>query len=132
MIVALREHVVPVLRERGFLGSFPHFRRPTAASIHLLTFQFDKNGGGFVVEIASCPTEGVTMHWGEKVPPSKVTAHDVTRRQRLGAPGESGDHWFRYDRRGLFSFKDPFVRAAQEVVPFLDSQAEGYWTGVHV
>jgi hypothetical protein len=46
--------------------------------------------------------------------------------------GESGDHWFRYDRRGLFSFKDPFVRAAQEVVPFLDSQAEGYWTGVHV
>jgi hypothetical protein len=43
MIVALyREHVVPVLRERGFLGSFPHFRRPTAASIHLLTFQLTR------------------------------------------------------------------------------------------
>jgi len=42
MIETLKEYVVPVLRERGFKGSFPHFRRPTATAIHLLTFQFDK------------------------------------------------------------------------------------------
>ena len=60
MIETLNEHVVPVLRERGFKGSFPHFRRPTERGIHLLTFQFDKWGGGFAVEVAACPPDGIT------------------------------------------------------------------------
>jgi hypothetical protein len=33
MIETLKEYVVPVLRERGFKGSFPHFRHPTERSI---------------------------------------------------------------------------------------------------
>jgi hypothetical protein len=127
MIETLKEHVVPVVRQRGFTGSFPHFRRPAANAIHLLTFQFDKWGGGFVVEIASCPLGGVTMSWGKHIASAKVTAHDVNRRLRLGASDEESDHWFRYDRRGLFSFSDPYERAALEVLPFLDSQAEPFW-----
>jgi hypothetical protein len=58
MIATLKEYVLPVLKARGYKGSFPHFRRPTDFAIHLLNFQFDKWGGGFVVEIASCPVEG--------------------------------------------------------------------------
>ena len=68
---ALKEHVVPVLRSMGFKGSFPHFRRNTGQQIDLLTFQFDKHGGGFVVEVAVSPTEGVTLHWGEQIPAAK-------------------------------------------------------------
>jgi hypothetical protein len=131
MIETLKEQVVPVLKARGFKGSFPHFRRPTDTAIHLLTFQFDKWGGGFVVEIASCPIEGVTMHWGEHIAPAKVTAHDVTQRLRLGSPDSKSDHWFRYDRRGLLSFGDPCERAAREVLPLLDSQAEIFWRQTH-
>jgi hypothetical protein len=128
MIETLKEYVVPVLRERGFKGSFPHFRRPTERAIHLLTFQFDKWGGGFIVEIATCPPKGVTMHWGEHVPPTKVRAWDVTRRLRLGAPDEKSDgQWFRYDKRSLFASGDRFERAALQVLPYLDGQAEDWW-----
>jgi hypothetical protein len=131
MIATLKEHLVPVLKDRGFKGSFPHFRRPTDTAIHLLTFQFDKWGGGFVIEVASCPVEGVTMHWGEHIPPSKVTAQHVIHRLRLGASDAKSDHWFRYDRRGLLSFSDPYERAAREVLPLLDSQAETFWRQTH-
>jgi hypothetical protein len=127
MIATLKMHVVPVLKARGFKGSFPHFRRPTDTAMHLLTFQFDKRGGGFVVEIASCPTEGVTMHWGKHIPPARITAHDIAHRLRLGSPDSKSDHWFKYDRRGLLSSGDPYERAAQEVLPLLDSQAETFW-----
>src|SRR5271155_1774203 len=134
MIATLKKQVVPVLKARGFKGSFPHFRRPTDAAIHLLTFQFHRWGGGsFVVEIASCPAEGATLRWGDHVPPAKVTAIHVNanHRLRLGASDTKNDHWFRYDRRDLLSSGDPYERAAQEVLPLLDSQAENFWRQTH-
>lgn len=57
---ALKAVVVPALRLRGFMGTFPHFRRIGECGIDLLTFQFDKWGGGFVVEIAYCAGHGFT------------------------------------------------------------------------
>ena len=133
MIETLNEHVVPVLRERGFKGSFPHFRHPTERGIHLLTFQFDKWGGGFAVEVAACPPDGITTHWGEHIPPTKVRAGDVTPptgRLRLGASDNQSDHWFRYEKHGLIPSGDRFERAALEVLPHLDSQAEDWWRRV--
>ena len=58
MVTELGKVVVPVLRSKGFRGAFPHFRRAGSHGVDLLTFQFDKHGGGFVVEIAQCPSEG--------------------------------------------------------------------------
>ena len=55
----LNEIVVPILRQLNFKGSFPHFRRLTADRLNLLTFQFDRNGGGFVIEIANVEVEVV-------------------------------------------------------------------------
>ena len=122
MIVVLKDIVVPKLRERGFSGAFPHFRRIKRGQIDLMTFQFDKWGGGFVVEISKCGSEGITMAWGEKIPPKKVTAHHLSpnERLRLGCEGPSTDDWFRYDRG-----KSPDV-VAQEVVNKLDN-AEKWW-----
>jgi hypothetical protein len=127
MVAVLKATVVPVLKARGFKGSFPHFRRPTGSAIHLLTFQFDKWGGGFVVEIAKCPPEGVTTTWGLEIPPGKVTAHHVNERLRLGASGAGEDHWFRYDQERAFKFGDPYQSAAEEVLLAYDSQAEQWW-----
>ena len=126
MIQALQTHVIPELRRRGFAGSFPHFRRPVDDAIHLLTFQFDKRGGGFVVEIAACPPAGVVVG-GEHVPPDRVTAHSVARRLRLGARSEGQDHWFRYD--GLLRRFDPgrFVKLAEQVLSCIQNQAEPWW-----
>lgn len=130
MTAALKKHVVPILKERGFTGKFPNFRRMNDTGIDLLTFQFDKWGGGFVVNIAACPKEGTTTYWGETFGPDVVTAHHINYRLRLGATDEESDHWFRYDKKGfgfLFSRRDPFEAAALEVLPYLDSQAENWW-----
>ncbi|MFS0861071.1 DUF4304 domain-containing protein [Fredinandcohnia sp. 179-A 10B2 NHS] len=95
---ALKIGVVPFLRENGFKGSFPHFRRKTETNIELVTFQFNRWGGSFVVELATCPLEGVTTSWGELIPPNKVTAHDVNQRFRLGARSKGAEgKWFTFE-----------------------------------
>lgn len=35
---AIREIVIPFLRDKGFSGSFPHFRRHSNNKIDLITF----------------------------------------------------------------------------------------------
>ncbi|MFD1706722.1 DUF4304 domain-containing protein [Siminovitchia sediminis] len=98
MDVALKNIVIPKLREQGFKGSFPHFRRVSENDIDLITFQFNRWGGSFVVEIATCPNDGTTMSWGEKVPPEKVNAHHINERFRLGARSfEEEGVWFTYE-----------------------------------
>jgi hypothetical protein len=57
MVLSLKQLFVPTLRERGFKGSFPHFRLPLKDHIDLLTVQFNKWGGGFVIEISHCAPE---------------------------------------------------------------------------
>lgn len=126
MIAALRRVLAPELRRRAFRGSVPHFRRLLAARIDLLTVQFSRWGGEFVVEIAKAPPGGVTMHWGELVPPAKLDAHhiDPDRRLRLGTSPTRSDHWFKFDSARTAA---DFDVVAAQVIPFLDSQAEPYW-----
>jgi hypothetical protein len=97
---ALKTGFVPILRQLGFKGSLPHFRRRRDEGVDLLTIQFDRHGGGFAVEISRCGVEGVTTHWGEHIPAAKVTAHDLhpDQRHRLGSPAPNVDgRWFRFD-----------------------------------
>ena len=126
MIAALRGMVIPVLRELEFSGSFPHFRRIRESQIDLLTFQFNRHGGSFVVEIAVCDTEGFTTAWGEKLPPNKVSAHDLhpKNRLRLGsrAAGKS-DFWFSYE-----PFQPEIYEAvAAKLLLLIRSEAEVFW-----
>jgi hypothetical protein len=100
MDAALRETFVPVLRARGFKGSLPHFRRLLPDRVDLLSVQFDRHGGGFVVEVSRCSPDGVTTALGKHIPASRATAHDLhpDKRHRLGSPrpGTEG-RWFRFD-----------------------------------
>jgi hypothetical protein len=124
MISSLKSIFVPALRERGFKGSLPHFRRLMSERIDLLTIQFDRRGGGFVIEVSKCAPEGITMPWGKQIAPSRVTAWDVypPHRPRLGAPqpGEGG-HWFRFDDGTSTD------RAATLAVSYLQ-EADEWWT----
>ena len=126
----LSELVIPVLRQKGFKGSFPHFRRLTADRINLLTFQFDRNGGGFVIEITNCQINGFTTSWGKKIEPNKLTAHDLFNRKRIQSnmdtPNSSTDDWFRYDKKYLFGFGDIYKKVCKDVLSKLDI-AEDYW-----
>ncbi|KZZ84848.1 DUF4304 domain-containing protein [Bacillus sp. SJS] len=95
---AIKQEVIPILREQGFKGSFPHLRTVNETNIDLITFQFNKWGGSFVIELATCPKEGTTMYFGEKIPPTKVTAHHINERFRLGAKFLEDDGiWFSYE-----------------------------------
>lgn len=126
MIDSLKTLVVPDLRKRGFNGSFPHFRRLAPGHIDLLTFQFDRHGGGFVIEISQCGTEGFKTHWGKQIPPSKVSAHDLHPDQRYRIqPGSEGstDSWFRYDKAGS---KEHYQEVARSVLPYFE-RAEEAW-----
>ena len=120
MIARLRKDFVPALRARGFTGAFPHFRRLTAGQTDLLTVQFDKWGGGFVVEVATAPAGRFKTPWGGVVPAVKLTAHDLDRRLRLGARRASVDHWFRYDEGTTAA-----AVAAQVLAKLV--QAERWW-----
>jgi Domain of unknown function (DUF4304) len=119
---ALKAEVIPGLRDAGFKGAFPHLRRLRPTGVDLLTFQFDRRGGGFVIEIARCGPEGVTLHWGEHVPSSKVRALDVhpDRRVRIKPRNGAGtDSWFRFD-------SGKYIEVAASVRRELD-RAYKYW-----
>jgi Domain of unknown function (DUF4304) len=113
---AIKNVVVPRLRESAFVGSFPHFRRRQLSRIDLLTFQFDRHGGGFVIEISQSPLEGITTHWGKKISPEKVTAWDLPPNQRARLKPREGsgtDSWFRYDEA---TTQDDFTKTAESVL----------------
>ncbi len=113
---ALKRLVIPELRRLGFKGSFPHFRR-ISDHVDLLTFQFDKWGGGFVVEVTRGEVGGFTTYWGKHIPANKLKAWDLDlkHRDRL-QPREGGgtDSWFRYD--GFFARYDAVAKRALEII----------------
>ena len=124
MIAALREVVLPVLRDMGFSGSFPHFRRIRETQIDLLTFQFNRHGGSFVVRGRVLRTDGFTTSWGKHIPPNKVQAHDIVQRLRLGShPPQQPDHWFCYEPERPSIYAD----TALALLPLLRTDAEGFW-----
>ena len=127
MIETLKERVVPHLRERGFKGSFPHFRRIGESKTDLLMFQFDKWGGGFIIELGEGPADELVQHWGERVPAAKLTVPvlSLASRVRLVADNAAtSETWFRFDANTRAAFDD----AADNVVRLLP-QADGWWRG---
>lgn len=123
---ALKQIVVPYLRSHQFKGSFPHFRRKQETHIDLITFQFNRYGGSFVVECTICPPKGVTMSWGEHIPPNKVTAHDMSERYRLQHE-QSSSPWFDYE---LFETTEQFEMLARSVKCLLPIN-EPTWIAQH-
>ena len=100
MLHALKRILAPSLKTDGFSGSFPHYRRRGADFYDLLTFQFDKYGGGFVVEIARCLPSGIESPLGH-IAAEKARAsdrHPNYRKRIQPRPGGGVDAWFRYDR----------------------------------
>jgi len=129
---ALGGCVIAALRDDGFTGAWPHFRRPSKGRIDLVSFQFDKWGGGFCVEVGVAPPKDVRSALGYRVAVTKVTAHHlaaldggVLRRWRLGARRRGSDHWYRYDAG---TEKTRFAKLADKVLADLKRQAEPFWS----
>lgn len=122
---ALKALVIPKLRELGFSGRFPHFRRVRQDRADLLVFQFNSAGGSFVVEIASLTAQEVADHWRADLTLENATAYDVHIRNRLGSVNHS-DHWFVFGKRNYEPGHDRiqpdivYERVAKDVVRLLE------------
>ena len=130
MIKNLNEIVVPILRKLNFKGSFPHFRRVTIDRLNLLTFQFDRSGGGFVIEIANCNCGDFKTSYGREIKQNNLTAHDLNKRKRIQSNMDTNSSlisdWFRYDKKHIFGFGDIYKKVCKDVLSKLDI-AKDYW-----
>lgn len=90
---ALKASTLSRLRVAGFKGTFPHLRRLTDAGADLASFQFNRHGGSFVVEIARCPLEGIASPVHGQIAPVKARAQDRHPSNRRRIP-EGDGQWF--------------------------------------
>jgi hypothetical protein len=127
MIKSLKEIFIPELRNRNFKGSFPHFRKTESGKTNLLTFQFDRNGGGFIIELANWSESEFKTHWGKIITLNKLTTHDLNERQRIypnSITEQSGtDSWFRYEKPKSVEFYDKLSQIVVSRIPIM----EQYW-----
>ena len=122
MTAALKRTVVPALRELGFAGAFPHFRREAGGRVELLSVQFSQWGDKFAVEVGSFPAAGYASG-DATVPAADVRMRHLlfgTDRTRVGPADADGDRWFAFDPA------DPDAAAAA-VLPYLRRQAAAWW-----
>jgi hypothetical protein len=117
---SLKSIVVPVLREKGFKGSFPHFSRRLQNRIDLLSFQFSLYGPALYVNVGQCGPNGVTYGDGTTYPPNKVRCHHVPLQTRVSAKGGSFD----FERGELQRVTHSI---SSTIVSLLDEQAEPWW-----
>ncbi|MEN0056204.1 MAG: DUF4304 domain-containing protein [Mucilaginibacter sp.] len=121
---AIKEITIPFLREQGFKGSFPHFRRTKEDRINLLTFQFSLSSSKFVVEISNCSVNGILTTWNKEIKPVKCTAHDMNHRHRMGSLINNTDYWFDFSKESIFS--NIYKKRAKEIID-LWHEAEKWW-----
>ena len=127
MIKSLKEIFIPELRNRNFKGSFPHFRKTENGKTNLLTLQFDRNGGGFIIELANWNKSEFKTHWGKIIPLNKLTAHDLNERQRIYPNSltekRGTDSWFRYGKPKSDKIYNELAQKVVERIPIM----EQYW-----
>jgi hypothetical protein len=97
----LKDRVVPVLRARGFTGSFPTLTRRRAETTDRINFQFSQWGGGFYVNV-----------------------NDLLR---LGAQAPNRDHLFALPDTLTPDLDAVCLQRAEEIIALLDQQAERWW-----
>lgn len=122
MVKALRERIGEDLRRTGFSGSFPHYRRTrTGASIvetDLITFQFDRHGGGFVIEVGRHMGADFATSWGATIALKDLRAWDLhpSNRTRIQDNDTTGgtEGWFRFDNCKIYDEFLPVAEAAAQ------------------
>ncbi|USK68531.1 DUF4304 domain-containing protein [Peribacillus asahii] len=125
MIKSLKKVVIPVLRERGFKGSYPHFYRKLENQTDLIMFQFSMWGGVLYVEISKCSSEGYINYSGKHILPNKVRVYDI------GGLGDDGlPHRTRIGKEinGTFEFKEHNTEEVSRKVVNSLEEAEEWWS----
>ena len=121
---AIKEIIIPYLRDEKFKGSFPHFRREKNGKLNLLTFQFSLYSPQFDVEISNCPTNGMKTSFEKEIKPAECRVNYMGNRMRIGNLKNETDYWYDFDKQKLFG--NIFEKRAKEVLNNW-SAAENWW-----
>lgn len=126
---ALKQVVAPMLRERGFKGSFPHYRRTQAdGGIDLLSFQFARAGGKFCVNVAHADAARVSLPTtNPALPSSKFKAGMCNNSWRLSRDGHRNNKWFTFNWGDSSELPNHLAGLVNELVA---TQAEAWWTEI--
>jgi hypothetical protein len=122
----LKMLTVPLLRQRGFKGSYPHFYRDVSGHVDLLTFQFRLDGSSFVVEISFADRLRQNIYFRPGTPVNKLQVSATTKRHRLGSAGND-DAWLLLDPRPGTTQAQHFSKLALRVNNLFLSEAEPWW-----
>jgi hypothetical protein len=121
---AIKDLVIPFLRELGFKGSYPHFRREKENKLNLLAFQFSLSGPKFVVEISNCPINGFNPGYGNDLKPAECRVYYMNKRLRIGSIKNGAGYWYDFSKEPLFG--DIYKKRANELIANWD-EAENWW-----
>ena len=83
---ALKSRFVRALRERGFVGSFPHLHRPSATRVDYLNVQFYSSGGGFTINLGRTGRDGFVDGPWKHLPVKQIEAGHIFRDRRRVMP----------------------------------------------
>ncbi len=121
MLSALKKHTFPLLKEQGFTGKYPHFRRKSEGCIELISFFTNKWGGSFTVEVSAVFPDSDVPNYTvyEGVTEDTFGVEATNYRYRL--PGMY-DGWFHY--RDVYGKGSLFFRKHYYDVP--ETHAESH------
>ena len=123
----LMKTVIAPLREKGFSGAYPHFRRFCEGYVELITFQTNKWGGSFTVELSAVFPGGKNKNYTvrEGLSDKTLTVWDTNNRYRVKGMF-NGWFYYRdvYAKNNLFFGKTFFDVPEKQTADF--SAPKGY------
>lgn len=119
----LENKVIQSLCAQGFTGKYPHFRKEKEECIELVSFQTNKYGGSFTVEVSAAffSEENKNIVLTDDLSIENLTVWDTNERYRLKG---MYDGWFYYRDlyvKHIFGFGKDYVdiseNSTNKVVP---------------
>lgn len=117
IVKILKSLTVPTIKSLGFFGTFPHFRRNKNDRYEFLSFQFNRYGGSFIIEVGFVAPDKL-LEWAKALPFQKLNYGNTRaeNRLRIQPDNESGDFWFKYND---FTKEEQFKELAELVTTLL-------------
>ena len=135
---SLKRHLIPELARIGFSGGALHFQRLEPETQDLLSLQYWKYGGEFILEFARRPRGPFATSWGPIVPENKLDVAYINPldRARLQQAGKSaGQHMrgFTYEIFGDdIAQYECLAKQVASLVPHIDDWLRHGNTSAHV
>jgi hypothetical protein len=135
---ALQRLLVPELRRLGFRGTNPKFQRKSPEWLDLLSIQYSKYGGEFVLEFTRRERGPLHTSWGETVPEERLNVGYVhpTQRARLeqrGPTSGEGLRGFKFSGFGEHPVKyDELAAQVAALLPQVEEWLRSAKAGDHV